>query len=161
MKELIIIGFGQYGQNVRDIVISNGNYETISFADDKSNSATYTIAEAEKIEGADFVVAIGNPRIREKICTQMIAAGKNLISLIHNKAYVASSAKIGKGCIVEPGAIINANVVIEDGALVCAGAIINHNVIIGHYSQIDVGAVIPSNKKVEEYTKVEAGETYV
>ena len=158
MKELVIIGAGQYGQNVRDIVMSNGSYDTISFADDKSSIARYTIEEAINLNGVDLFVAIGNPQIRESICHQLKEKCKNAVSIIHRSAYVAKSAKIGKGCIVEPGAIINANVEIAEGTFICAGAIINHNSKIGSYAQIDVGVIIPSNKDIKDYTKVEVGD---
>ena len=161
MKKLVIIGAGQYGKNVRDIVISNGNYDKILFADDNSDIADYTIEEAISLNNVDYFVAIGNPKFRENIFHQLNMKGNKVVSIVHKSSYVASSVTIGSGCIIEPGAIINANVEIFEGVFICAGVVVNHNVKIGSYSQIDVGAVISSNREINEYSKIEAGEVYV
>ena len=161
MNKLIIIGAGQYGQNVKDIVVSNGNYEDICFADDNSPSATYTVKEALDIENVDYSIAIGDSSVREALFNKVVSQGKNVISIVHKSAYIANSATLDVGCIVEPNVVVNANCIIGKCTLLCAGSIVNHNVVIGDYSHIDVGAVIAARVTIKENTKVHAGEIYV
>lgn len=159
---LIIIGAGQYGQNIKDLVDSMGLYKEVVFADDNSTLAKYTIENAILSDSeSDYIVAIGNPKLREKIISKLEDCGKPIASIIHEKAYVAKTAVIGNGSIIEAGAIVNANTIIGKATFICAGSKINHNVTIGDYVQVDIGAIVPANKQIANYTKVQAGEIYV
>ena len=161
MKKLVIIGAGQYGQNVRDIVISNGNYDEVFFADDNADLADCTISEALQLSDVEYVIAIGNAEVREITYKKIKQDGKKIATIVHKSAYVASSATIGEGCIVEPNVTILANVNIGECTLLSAGVVVNHNAIIGCYSHVDVGAVISARSEIKAKEKVEAGKVYV
>ena len=161
--KLVIIGAGQYGQNTKDIVDSLGIYKEVVFADDNSPLAECSIEEGiTKYNGlSDYIVAIGNPRIREEIVNKLDELERPIATIIHKSAYIAKTAKIGMGSIIEPGAIVNANTTIGKSSYICAGAIINHNATIGDYVQVNIGAIVPANKEIGKYTKTNEGEIYV
>ena len=161
MEELIIIGAGQYGQNVRDIVASNGGYDKISFADDNSSLSTYNISQAINTLEGDFFVAIGDSLIREQLLKSLSNKRKNIITIVHKSAFVANSASISEGSILEPNVVVLANTRIGKGTFVCSGSIVNHNAIIGDFCHIDVGAIVSARSKLPNNTKIASGEVYV
>lgn len=61
---------------------------------------------------------------------------------ISNAAHVDPSAKIGKGCVIEAGAVINANVVIGDGCWIESNAVIGTGVELGAKCRIGSGSSI-------------------
>ena len=80
--------------------------------------------------------------------------------LIHPKAYVSPSAKLGRGSIVEPMAAVNTEAVVDVGGLLCAGCVVNHNAHVFAVCQIDCNAVVASGAVVPEGTKVPSGTVF-
>lgn len=89
-----------------------------------------------------------------------LAIGYEIATLISSKAYVSPSAKIMKGSIVEPMAVINANSTVGVGVLVCAGAIVNHNSAVGEGCKLDCGSVVGSNVKLPAKTVLKYNEVF-
>ena len=51
-------------------------------------------------------------------------------TLIHEKAYVSPSAKIGIGCFIEPMVVVHTAVSVETGCVLSPGVILNHNSVV-------------------------------
>lgn len=154
MEKILIIGAGQYGQVVAEIAKDNGfDYE---FVDDNSYLAKFKISDLDYLKKFfnKIAIAIGDPKIRERISIEIKLKGYSLLTLVHSKAFVSKSATLGDGCIVEAMASINSNVEIGKCCLICMGALINHNAKIEDYCQIDIGAVLQSREIIKKGTKV-------
>ncbi len=159
---LIILGAGQYGQVVRETAEALGY--SVMFLDDKKPTDTAAdpafvkgkISDWQKFEGQYFV-AIGKTDERMPLVEELLAADKELATLIHPRAYVSPSATVGCGSIVEPMAVVNTGVVIGKGVLVCAGAVVNHNAVVGDGCQIDANTTVPSGETAPARTKVSEG----
>ena len=115
MKRLLILGGGGHGRVVADIAHLNG-YENIGFLDDSVDCGALPFPRLGRcsdansyISDSDFIVAIGNSALRRNFQRQIASAGGNLITLIHPRAVVASTAVIGRGSVVMAGAVINPN----------------------------------------------------
>ncbi len=162
MKNLIIIGAGQYGQVAKEVAEAMKVFDKIDFADDKNPIAIGKIEDF--LKGSDkyncAIVAIGNPSVRSNILKQLEKVGYEIVTLISPRACISHTADIKKGCIVEANSMVNTECVVGDGTLVCANAVINHNSVVEECCQIDVGAIVPSNSIVRAYTKVNAGTVY-
>lgn len=160
MSNLLILGAGQYGNVAKEIAESTGLYENISFLDDRSSIAIGLMEGYGKYisEYENAVVAIGNPEIRLKFIGKLIDEGYNVPTLIHSKAYVSTTAIIGKGCFVEPMAVVHTEAAIGMGCIISAGAIVNHNSVIGDGCHIDCGAIVGARVSITDNTKVEFGQ---
>ena len=127
-KKLAIIGASGHGKVIADIALKNG-YEIVGFLDD--NDAVKEIAGFPVLGSVseipsyqtecEFIIAIGNNRIREMIAEQYAV---NWATLIH------------------PTAVIGMDVQIEVGTVVMANAVINPSARIGKHCIINTGAVI-------------------
>lgn len=156
---LLIIGAGGHGKVVAEIAADCG-YEQIDFLDDNSPEAIGKISDLEKFIGQyeRAFVGIGNNRFRGELIEKLESVGYKVPVLIHSTAYISRTAKIEKGTVVEPKAIVNANTVIHTGCIISVGAIVDHDVVIEKCCHINAGAIVKAGATVEEYTKLEAGE---
>lgn len=162
MKKLIIIGAGGHGRVVSETAKLNG-YEVIDFLDDADNQATVgKVADFIKyICDFEFIVAIGNNKVRMKIQSDLKKSGANIVSLVHPNATVSESASIGKGTVVMAGAVINAGAVVGDGAIINTCASVDHDCRIGNFSHISVGARICGTVEIGDCTWIGAGATVI
>ena len=106
------------------------------------------------------VIAIGNPEIRQKIYNELEKIGFEIVNIISNKSYISSSAKIGKGCVIEPFVTVNANSTIGNSVILCAGSVVRHNSVVNNFCQIDYNGVVSVNAGVPSKTKIFAGTVY-
>ena len=161
-KKLLIVGAGQYGMLTRETAQAMGCFDEIAFLDDRNPIAVGKLADYLSLR-AQYdcaFVAMGNPTLRLQWLDCLKAAGYELPVLVHPRAYISPSAKLGKGTIVEPMAVVNTEAVVEAGGLLCAGCVVNHNAHILPGCQIDCGAVVASNAVVPEHTKVFSGTVF-
>lgn len=155
MKNLLIIGAGQYGMVAKEIAESMGCFDRIDFVDDVSEAAVGKIADIGKMvhEYDSAVVAIGNSELRLKLINGLCEMGYNVPSLIHEKAYVSPSAKIGIGCFIEPMAVVHTGVEVENGCILSAGVILNHNSLVHEGCHINCGSVVNARAEIKACTR--------
>ena len=165
-RKLIIIGASGHGRVVADIAKKNG-YENIFFLDDNTSlrsCGNYTIIgtslDIKKYHEADFVVAIGNAKAREKIQRQS-EKDVHFITLIHPEAVVASDTLIGPGTVVMAGAVINSGAVIGKGCIINTCSSVDHDCQIGDFVHISVGAHIAGTVVVGNRTWIGIGASVI
>ena len=159
MRKLVIIGASGHGKVIADMALLAG-YQDIVFLDDnpdiKENAGFPVIgvcSDFEKIENADFIVAIGNASIRKRIQESL----KNVVTLIHPNAVIGRNVSIKDGCVVMAGAVINHGAVLGKGCIVNTCSSIDHDCVIGDYTHVSVGAHVAGSVQIGEKTWVGAG----
>ena len=158
MKNLYILGAGGFGHVIKDIAEQSGKYKSIKFLDDNSNEAVGKLSDLPKFINIDscFFVGLGNNSVRLDLINKLLCLNCEVISLIHQSAYVSPTAKLGVGCCVFPMAVINTNSVIKDGCIINCGAIVDHNCIVNKGVHVCMNAVIKTNNEIASLTKIEA-----
>lgn len=163
MNNLVIIGAGGHGKVIADIACRAG-YTGIVFLDDNSQSRTCgefpvvgSSADAARYTDADFVVAIGDGRVRKMLHRRLQAMNCRLVTLIHPSATVASHVTLGAGTVVMAGAVINPYAQIGEGCIINTCASVDHDCSIGAFSHVAVGAHIAGSVTTGEHTWVGAG----
>lgn len=96
----------------------------------------------QTIDDLEVVVAIGEPRIREKVYNDIHNGGKELATLIHPGVYIDETTTIGKGCIICEGVTITSCVEIGDNTFVHPHAVIGHDIKIGKHCMIGANSEI-------------------
>lgn len=167
MNKLIIIGAGGHGKVIADIAEKNG-YIDIVFLDDNPNirtCGTHKVIGPSKTaiqyKDADFIIAIGNAKIRKKIQTQLLGNKLHIVSLIHPNAIISDSATIGTGSVVMAGAVINPDVNIGQGCIINTCSSIDHDCTISDYVHISVGSRLCGTVSIGEETCIGAGATVI
>jgi len=159
VKNLLILGAGQYGMVTKEVAESMNCFDKIAFLDDNNPIAIGKIVDYKDFvsEYECAVVAIGNPEIRMKFLKQLEEVGYDIPILIHSRAYVSQSAKIGAGTIIEPMAVVHTEVHVGKDCLISAGAILNHNSVINEGTHINCGSIVNARIVVERNTRTECG----
>jgi sugar O-acyltransferase (sialic acid O-acetyltransferase NeuD family) len=93
-------------------------------------------------KGASFHIAITNPKVRRKLRDVIEGNGGSIVSLIHPRAIIASSATIGHGCFIAAGAIVNPQAALGMGVVLNTGAQVDHDCQVGADSHIAPGAIL-------------------
>ena len=167
MKRLLILGAGGHGRVAADIAQLVG-FKDIGFLDDSADCPDHPCRRVGKCDDAlryvsdcDFFVAIGNPTLRQKFQLRIAAAGGNLVTLIHPRAVVASTAVLGCGCVVMAGGIINPWAEIGDGVIINTAGTVDHDCTVGDFAHVSVGAHLCGTVKVGEKSWIGAGATVI
>lgn len=162
MKKLIIIGASGQGRAIADIAKQIG-YERIYYLDDNDyhkelgNQYLGKIQLAEAYNsGFDFIVGIGNCKVRKRIMNSINA---NYVNVIHPSAVISNTAQLGKGTLVMAGAVINNDVIIGDGAMITTCSSVDHNCSLDNFVLLGVGAHLCGTVSVGECTWIGAGST--
>lgn len=164
-KTLVIIGASGHGKVVVDIAEQIGCYDEILFCDDSMTRETVLgypiVGDSQKAleykEKADYIVAIGNSKIRENVMTNLQFQNGHIATLIHPKATVSRYAKIGYGTVVMAGAVINPDSEIGKGCIINTGATVDHDCRIGDFVHVAVGSHLCGTVAVGSHTWIGAG----
>ncbi len=156
--KLIICGAGQYGLVAEEIAREMKSFSRIEFLDDTSELAVGEFSDIENIEYDRAVVAIGDPETRRKLL-ERIPSGK-IATLIHPKAAVMPSAKLGAGSVIEVGAIICSDAEVGKGCIVMANAVVGHNAKVGDYCQLKYNCSVSERCTVPNGTKIDCNAVY-
>lgn len=128
-----------------------------------------------------FLVAIGGDKGKDRIEIQEYLESKGMIAIKakHPTAFVADDVKIesgsqilahasvcvetviGRGCLINTGAIVDHECRLEEGVHICPGANLAGCVEVGRYSMIGTGAVVLPRVKIGESSIVGAGAVVI
>ena len=156
MKSIAIMGASGHCKVVADIARLNG-YDEIVFVDKNPECdkfGEYHVADEDTDldyyldNNYDFIVGIGDGKIRRKVQENLEALGADIVSLVHPKAVVAHDTTIGQGTVVMAGAVINPGTTIGKGCIINTSASVDHDNVVGDYVHISVGAHTAGTVKV-------------
>lgn len=159
---VVIVGCGGHAKVIADIVLTSGDYIKGFLAIDSTmdnylgfpilgNDACY-----EKYLDCYFIVGVGEAKVREKITKIMNKA--NWYTAIHPAAVVSSiETNIAEGTVVMANAVINPGVTIGRHCIINTGAIIEHDDIIEDYVHISVGSKLAGNVHVGSFSHIGIG----
>ena len=168
-KNLLIVGASTYALVAYEIASDMGCFEKIDFVDDEKVISPHGVKVVGKIrdiyelsnEYSNVIVAIGNSEVRLSLLEDIKKNNlHHIVSLISPKAYVAPSARIMDGCIIEPMAVVHSSCVVGVGGIVSAGAVVNHKSVCEDGVHVDCNATVEGYCIVPQRTKICCGEVY-
>jgi len=194
--KILVYGCAEFGQVVRNLV-TNCRHEFTGFIDDyipvskfgiekfmqDINYDTLQFGTYEEIKKEcspkkhAIAIAVGYKDLKTRwdIYQKVKNDGYKVPALIHPKAIVDKTAKIGEGAIIMAGAIVDYKAEIKDLAVLWNGVNVSHDSVIGENtflspgstvcgcstvgrdSFIGAGAVVIDHKKVADGSFVKAG----
>ena len=157
--ENIIVGYGGHSLSVIDSLIKSGG--EISYYSDKKQieynpyGLKYLGYEGDiEFSGwnleLNFILGIGNNKLRESIGQKIISHSKKLINVIDPNSSISVLSDFGQGVFVSSGVCVSAFSKIGDFVILNTGSIIEHNSILGSGTSVSPGAVICGNVEIGE-----------
>lgn len=168
-KKLIIIGAGGHGKVIVDIAIKMKKWDCISFLDDDIENKTVSdflvlgpIQEAYKYkESAEFIIAIGNNKLREKIYNRLKKEGFAITTLIHPSTTIGIHSDIDEGSVIMAGVVINPFCKIGKGVIINTSASIDHDCTVGDFVHISPGVHVAGTSIIRNRTWLGIGSCVV
>lgn len=187
-KKVVIIGAGGHAKVIADIIHKSKD-RLLGFLDDNLEKGKKVISEYEVIgkieeclqlrkqdENIEFVVAIGNNKVRKEISNKYELKYYTAIhpstqigidvefqegTVVMANACINSSTKIGKHCIINTGAIIEHDNNIENYVHISPNACLAGTVRVGENTHIGIGAVVKNNIEICNNCIIGAGAAVV
>lgn len=167
-KNLLIIGAGYCGLSAMEIALATG-YEKIGFLDDNIEElpdGTKILGKTSDFENfvaeySNIFVAIANPKIKLNLLQKIKETTPyKIVTLVSPKAYIAPSAQILQGTIIEAFAVVNTGSVISIGCIVGAGSVINHGCMCCDGVHVECNATVSDKTLVPAGTTIDSGVVY-
>lgn len=176
MKPVVVIGAGGFGREVLDVLESlqqrsTTHFDILGVIDDSPSSVSLSRMEdrgypylgrldrwLERGIAAMYIVAIGNPTVRKRICST-IESFESLepFTVVHPSAVIGSAVRLGKGSVVCAGVNISTNVAVGDHVHLNPGVIIGHDSILHSFVSVNPGAIVSGDVMVDEESLLGAG----
>lgn len=170
MEKVVIIGAGGHAKVIIDILQQNDDCDIVGMLDKKKGDGFWGIP----VIGTDddlprlfeegvrcAFVALGSNSLRKEISAKAVEIGYQMINALSSKATISARAKLGQGIAVMPGAVINADTVIDDGCIVNTNASIDHDCHIGPYVHIAPGTNVAGSVTVGEESFIGVGSRII
>jgi len=161
---IVIIGYSGHAYVVIDALQVAGKRVT-AYCDqqEKDNNPfelIYLGKEKEvtaELYAYDYFASVGDNAIRKKICDFIgSVVNRPPLTVLHPRALIAGSARIGHGVFVSCAATVNALAIIGNGTICNTGCIVEHECRVGEYVHIAPGAVLCGNVSIGNNTFVGA-----
>ena len=161
-NRLVIVGAGGHGKVIADIAIKIG-YIDIVFIDDTAVGdclgypivGTCEIIDRLDESRNDFVIAVGNNKIRRRIAEQHHRV--NWVSLIHPSAQIGADVKIGAGTVIMANAVLNSCSTVGKHCIINTSSVIEHDNVLGDYVHISPKAALGGTVRIGDDTHIGIG----
>jgi len=170
---MIIVGAKGFAKEVLEILHHLNKTDFLAFFDDINEDIgkflfnKFPILRSEEqvkayfIEhGNEFILGVGNPMIRKKLCQKFLSFGGKLISSVSPSASIGSfDVEIGDGTNILSNAIFSNGTKIGRGGLVYYNVLVTHDVTIGEFVELSPGVTLLGRVTVGNYTSIGSNAT--
>jgi sugar O-acyltransferase (sialic acid O-acetyltransferase NeuD family) len=170
--KVIVIGGGGHASVVIDAAYAIGGLELVGVIDTNSAMRGTRILDVPVIGSDDdlprlraegiesFIIGLGHSRRlgrRTSLFKAAIESGLSPINVIHPRACIAPSARLGRGIVALAGATVNVQAAIYDNVILNTASIVEHHCEIGAHSHLAPQALLCGAVKIGEEVMIGAG----
>ena len=162
MKEkVIIIGDGGHAKIVIDILYEMNKYDILGITSKNNDKKEFyglpilgndeVLLEFKNKGIHNIAIGIGGFKdngLRTRVFDKFSLMGFNIVNVIHPKAIISKSVKLGKGNVIFAGVILNPDVKLGNNVIVATGSTIDHETIVEDNCLISAGVTIGANTKI-------------
>lgn len=160
---LLILGAGSHGQNIKEIAEQLKVFYKISFLDDAVTGeeviGKFEDATTLRDKYACAFVALGDNKKRKKWTRFLKKENFMIPNIISPSASVSPKAVIGEGVAILSQSTVNESV-IGDFCILASNCVVNNGAKIGNFSHIDCGGIVKKEADVPAGTWVKTGKVF-
>ena len=166
MDRLLILGAGGHGVNCLEIARQMGRFSEIAFLDDGQLGKVLCdcpviggLRDIERLQGlytAAFV-AFGNNEMRERWMRELARLQYGTPTLVSPRACVSCYAELGAGSVVFPFSSVEPRAKVGEGCILSAGVIVNHDAEVHAHTLIYSHTVIRPYSIIGDHTTIGSG----
>ncbi len=170
--KIVGLGAGGHAKVLIEILRAQDAYDLIGLLDVNRELHGQLILNVPVLGGDDllsklrhegvghFFVGVGSShdnKPRQRLYEMALQLGMESVKLIHPKAIISPSAKLGTGIVVMAGAVINACACLGVNVIVNTNAVIEHDCLIGDHVHIASGAHVAGGVKIRNGAHIGLG----
>jgi sugar O-acyltransferase (sialic acid O-acetyltransferase NeuD family) len=171
---ILIYGGGGHAKSVMEIVLQNGVHAIAGIVDDDQSLTGNQVLDipilgtreilpmlaAKSVHlAANGVGGILDSKVRIRVFNLLESAGFSFPVLIHPRATVEPSAKVGQGVQVFANAYVGSEAFLGSRCMINTNAVVSHDCTIGEYTHIAPGAMLAGHVHVGARTLIGMGVT--
>lgn len=107
-------------------------------------------------EPARALICLSDNRLKENLFNRLKHAVE-FINAIHPGCHIARNADLGRGIIVNAGAVIQPDVILGNGCMLHAGVVVEHDNTIGNFVNLAPGVMLAGSVRVGDRTTMYTG----
>lgn len=160
-RKVMIIGGSGHAKSVMEIIRSRGDVP-VGILDDGLAPGTQvlgvpvlgTVADYEAYLQYPFVIAVGNNSVRRHLAETLDV---RWYTAVHSRAAVSEYAKLGEGTVVMANASVNAAADVGRHCIINTGAVVEHDNVLEDFVHISPNAALGGGVEVGERTHIGIG----
>jgi sugar O-acyltransferase (sialic acid O-acetyltransferase NeuD family) len=171
MHKVLIYGAGGHCKLTIDLLQKLG-YHVVGILDDDPklhNSLCFghrIIGGFDLLKNDDYrdckiVIGVAKPDIRRKIFEKISSVGYEFITVIHHSAYIGEYVDLGPAVMIMGHAVVNTGAKLGKGVVINTGAIVEHDCIVHDFVHIAPGAHLAGAVEVGSGTFIGIGATII
>jgi sugar O-acyltransferase (sialic acid O-acetyltransferase NeuD family) len=164
-EAIVVIGAGGHGKVVLSTLLEAEIDVPCVLDDDREKWGSEILGVPVKgpvsggTEGGNlYILGIGHNAERKRMAEELNLAWT---SVVHSRAWVHPSVRVGEGSVVFAGAIVQPDTVIGRHVIVNTGALIDHDCEIGDYGHVAPGVQLAGDVKLGEGAFVGIGSSAI
>ncbi|WP_276373562.1 acetyltransferase [Chryseolinea sp. H1M3-3] len=159
---IIVQGAGGHAHVVMDCAVVQG-YTVVCVYDPKCNGSLYGVPIRQEYNINDFpnskmVVAIGDNATRKNVSER---ARHPFANVVHPSAVLSSHITVGEGNVVLQGAIVQAESKMGSHIIINTGAQVDHDCVVEDFAHLAPGVILCGNVYIGEGAFIGAGTTII
>ncbi len=165
--KLFIYGCGGFGREVlelaRQINETEHKWKEIHFVDDHNfkkeinDVKVFSYESIKRITDKEFIIAIGEPEIKQKLYIKLKNDNQKLATLVHPSVTVSSYNTVNEGGIICEGSILTTNIIVGTCVIININCTIGHDCNINDFTTISPGCNISGRVEIGKATYIGSG----
>ena len=147
-RDVVLVGCGGFGTEVatyladvmaeQSLVVSDvvdagaGRFAEIEHILGESPARHGSYDSIRSVQKKAFVLCFGDPIVRLREFAKIKALGGQFLTVVHPRAYIATTARVCEGTIVAPFAFVGPHAVVGANCALNVRATVGHDAVLGH-----------------------------